>query len=99
MFVSEVVDWLWRTTQHENEEVIMASFEALSKFPSSRFSLHHFPAAVVDETVKNSDADGDSDAEIPAVFYTRMLSNIPVRALPGWILTFSFLKQVMSLPL
>jgi hypothetical protein len=95
MFVNEVLDWLWKTTQHKNEEVIMAAFEALSKIPCSHFSLQHFPAAVMDETVKNNDADCDSDTEVPGVFYARMLFNIPVRALPGWLLTFYFLHLII----
>jgi hypothetical protein len=84
MFVDEAVDWLWKSTKHEDDAVVTAAFEALSKVPCKHFSLRHFPPAITDDINKNSDTDDDSDPEIPGVIYARLLSRIPDRALKGW---------------
>lgn len=76
--------------------VISAAFEALSRFPSSLFSVHHFPVAVSNDIAKSTDSD--DHVMITGVFYTKLLHLIPSTALPGenrfvYVLLFMAISQ------
>ena len=80
VFVDEVVDWLWQSTSHSDERVISAAFKALSYFPSSLFTVRHFPSDVV---IGESKTDSETDVELSGHVYTKLLSSLPSSVLPG----------------